>query len=70
MEEIEHPEGTSEIDMKIREHDFMKETLAKRMGVSTEKFEDMLNEAKELFNLRKKDIIKDFKKQDSDSLAG
>ena len=65
MEELEHPEGTPKLEIKEREHEFKKIVLAKRWGISPEKLEERLSVAKEFFELRKKALIKDWKRQDT-----
>lgn len=59
--EIEHPAGTDMDTIREREHEFKKDMLAKSMGISREHFNDLLNSAKEFFELNKKDIVKNIK---------
>ena len=47
--EVEHPAGTSDADIKIREMEAKKDNLAAAFGVSREKLDDWVNEIKGFF---------------------
>ena len=56
--EIEHAPGTSMANVKIAEMEFRKDCLAKAFGWEREKLDDMINVAKEFFELNKKEILR------------
>jgi len=55
--ELFHEAGASEEEIKDAEREAKKEALRRSMGISKEEFDELFEEAKQFFELRKKEVL-------------
>ena len=60
MKEIQIEHKEKDLPFEVM-HEFKKESLRNSLGLSEEAFDDLLGDAKEFFNLNKKEILKEGK---------